>query len=353
MALLATHPPDVVQLALELQQAALDLAAVGLELGFARSAGPDASAQLGHGGAAPGQPGQHVFQLRQLYLQLPFAAARVAGKDVENQLGAIDYTYGKRTLQVSLLGGGKVVIEENEGSLRRRSDSGDLFHLALAHKRGRVRPGPPLLHFAYDLRSGAGNQLAKLGESVSTAVRRLGSFVASRGEPGSLARHGGRTRQRRLPGDECDADQERSLYPNSGFLMLQAASLRLPRPQGASQVRVHFRGMPYARNRTMIAVQHRTRAYDRRDGVLENQLLLTVVFQQHRILVERTYFACEFDPADQVYRDRGFIFADRIKKRVLNVLCRLIVHVPISNSCNGSKLRYGKAQACNYFSVLC
>src|ERR1700736_2585314 len=65
--------------------------------------------------------------------------------------------------------------------------------------------------------------------------------------------------------------------------------------------------------------------------MLENQLLLAVVFEQPRILVKRAYFACEFDSADQVYRDRSLIFADRIKKRVLNVLCRLIAHVPISN----------------------
>src|SRR3984957_17680197 len=65
--------------------------------------------------------------------------------------------------------------------------------------------------------------------------------------------------------------------------------------------------------------------------MLENQLFLAVVFKQHGILVKGAYFACEFNSADQVYRDRSLIFADRIKKRVLNVLCRLIVHVPISN----------------------
>src|SRR5271168_2184046 len=69
--------------------------------------------------------------------------------------------------------------------------------------------------------------------------------------------------------------------------------------------------------------------------MLENQLLLAVVFEQHRILVKRAYFACEFNSADQVYRDRSLIFADRIKKRVLNVLCRLIVHVPISHFYDG------------------
>jgi hypothetical protein len=85
--------------------------------------------------------------------------------------------------------------------------------------------------------------------------------------------------------------------------------------------------------------------------MLENQLLLAVVLKQHRILVKRAYFACEFDSADQVYRDRSLIFADRIKKRVLNVLCRLIVHVPISNFYN-VELRYGKcSSSCSYCNV--
>ena len=79
--------------------------------------------------------------------------------------------------------------------------------------------------------------------------------------------------------------------------------------------------------------------------MLENQLFLAVVLKQHGIFIKRTYFACEFDSADQVYRDRSLIFADRVEKRVLNVLCRLIVHVPISIS-NVIKVRYGKVLKC-------
>ena len=78
--------------------------------------------------------------------------------------------------------------------------------------------------------------------------------------------------------------------------------------------------------------------------MLENQLLLAIVFKQYGILVKRTYFACEFDSADQVYRDRSFIFADRIEKRVLDVLCRLIVHVPISNFYSGQIALWKNAQ---------
>jgi hypothetical protein len=64
--------------------------------------------------------------------------------------------------------------------------------------------------------------------------------------------------------------------------------------------------------------------------MLEDQLLLTVVLKQNRILVEGTNLACQLDTADQIDRDGGFIFADRVEKRVLDVLCRLVIHVPIS-----------------------
>jgi hypothetical protein len=78
--------------------------------------------------------------------------------------------------------------------------------------------------------------------------------------------------------------------------------------------------------------------------MLENQLLLTVVLKQYGIFIKRAYFACEFDSADQVYRDRSFVFADRIEKRVLDVLCRLIVHVPISNFYSGRIALWKNAQ---------
>jgi hypothetical protein len=85
--------------------------------------------------------------------------------------------------------------------------------------------------------------------------------------------------------------------------------------------------------------------------MLENQLLLAVVFKQNGIFIKGAYFACEFNSADQVYRDRSLIFADRVKKRVLNVLCRLIVHVPISNFYN-VEVRYGKcSSSCSYRNV--
>ena len=60
--------------------------------------------------------------------------------------------------------------------------------------------------------------------------------------------------------------------------------------------------------------------------MLENQLLLRVVFQQDGVLVKRADFARELDAAHQVNGDRALVLADRVQKGVLNILCRLRIH---------------------------
>ena len=99
---------------LELIDAALNAAAIGFELGFAGSASADAAAELRHGFAAAGEARQHVFELRELNLELALARAGVAGKDVEDELRAVEDAAGQGGLEVAQLRGRKVVIEENE-----------------------------------------------------------------------------------------------------------------------------------------------------------------------------------------------------------------------------------------------
>jgi hypothetical protein len=64
--------------------------------------------------------------------------------------------------------------------------------------------------------------------------------------------------------------------------------------------------------------------------VLEDQLLLAVVLKQHGILVKRPDFPGQLDPADKIDRNRSLILPNCIQERVLNILCRLVFHVPIS-----------------------
>ena len=75
--------------------------------------------------------------------------------------------------------------------------------------------------------------------------------------------------------------------------------------------------------------QHWTRGGDGRDGALEDQLLLTIVLQQYRVLIKGANLAYQLYSADQIDGNWASIFAERIKKRVLKILLRrLEVHVP-------------------------
>lgn len=75
--------------------------------------------------------------------------------------------------------------------------------------------------------------------------------------------------------------------------------------------------------RPMLAVEHTATAYDGGDCVLENQLFLIAVFEEHRVLVEGTNLARKLDTANQVDGDERFVFADGVEESVLNILCRL------------------------------
>ena len=48
--------------------------------------------------------------------------------------------------------------------------------------------------------------------------------------------------------------------------------------------------------------------------MLENQLLLVIGVQNHGILIEGTNTSGKFDPAEQINRDNGLVFAGRVEK---------------------------------------
>ncbi len=98
----------------------VDLAAVGLQLGFTGAARSNAAAQLRHLYTASRQSRQQVLQLRQFHLKLSLAGARMAGKDVEDELGAIDHPQVEPTLQIALLRWREFVIEDDQVGRTRR-----------------------------------------------------------------------------------------------------------------------------------------------------------------------------------------------------------------------------------------
>ncbi len=142
--------------------APLNLAAVGFELRFTGSAGADAAAELRHGFAPAREPRQHVFELCQLHLQLAFAGARMARKNVEDQLRAVQHAAWQSGLKVAQLRRREVVIEQHQVRFGRSGDSGNLFHFPGSDKRRRIGPWTPLEQFSRDFGACAGDKLAKL-----------------------------------------------------------------------------------------------------------------------------------------------------------------------------------------------
>jgi hypothetical protein len=102
--------------------------------------------------------------LSELDLKLTFASARVAGKNVEYELGAVEDAARKSGLKVAQLRGREVVIEENEIGVGRRSDGGDLLDFAGADEGSWIGAGTALNDFGGNLAAGAEDKLAKLGE---------------------------------------------------------------------------------------------------------------------------------------------------------------------------------------------
>ena len=69
------------------------------------------------------------------------------------------------------------------------------------------------------------------------------------------------------------------------------------------------------------------------NGMLENQLFLIVRFQHHGVFIERTNAPRKLHSAEQINGDMQLVFACRVEERILYVLRRLIVHLPIFLPC--------------------
>src|SRR6266567_4865230 len=76
----------------------------------------------------------------------------------------------------------------------------------------------------------------------------------------------------------------------------------------------------------VFSVQDATVADYSRYRVFEDQLLLAVVLQENRVLIEGPNFTCKLDATDQVNGDWSFVLPNRIQESVLNILCRLVFH---------------------------
>ena len=141
-------------------------AAVRLELRLAGTARADAAAELRHLRAASGEPRQQIFELRQLHLQAALTRARMAGKDVQDELRAVDDAAVELFLQIAQLGAGQLVVEDDETCVGHLGGGGDLLHFAAADQGRRIGAVAALQLLSDHDASGARGQFAQLGQRL-------------------------------------------------------------------------------------------------------------------------------------------------------------------------------------------
>ena len=116
VARVAREPDEV---AFELLHPAQQTPAVDFELGLTRTAGADTRTLLAQLETAAAQARQPVAQLRELDLHRAFLARRVLGEDVEDQRDAVDDVDREHLLQVALLRGRELVVEDHDVDVER------------------------------------------------------------------------------------------------------------------------------------------------------------------------------------------------------------------------------------------
>ena len=157
---------DLAELLLEVADPLGDEPAVLFELLLARPSDADAALVAGQVGPHPLEPGQGVFELRQLDLEVGLVGPRPGGEDVEDHLGPVDHLDPEELLQVPRLRRAEVVVEDDEVGLVRPDQLLELVHLARADIGGDVDLMPLLEHPADHDQAGRLDQPAELLQRV-------------------------------------------------------------------------------------------------------------------------------------------------------------------------------------------
>ena len=147
-----------------------DPAPIYLELALARAARSDPAAEPGEVGAGTDQIRLTITQLRQLDRKLSFAAARVAGEDVENQHRPIYDRQRNDRLEVLALPRPQIVEHEEQIGRFVLGSLGDLVRLSAADERRRVGRIAPLNDAFDNPRPRGARQRFELGELRLEAV---------------------------------------------------------------------------------------------------------------------------------------------------------------------------------------
>lgn len=155
---------DFIEIRFNGLDAAGDLAPIGLELCFAGTAGADPSAQAGHSNAAAGEAGHKVVELSQFHLELAFAGAGARGKDIEDELGAVEDLNAKGAFEIALLGGSELGVEENGIGAETSDQAFDFAQLARPYQGSLIGFITALENRGGDHRTGAFGESTKFSQ---------------------------------------------------------------------------------------------------------------------------------------------------------------------------------------------
>ena len=158
--------PDVSDALLELLDALADDAPVGLELGLARSTGPDAATRSRQVCPETRQARQLVLELGELDLEAALVGAGMLREDVEDQPAAVDDLGPDDRFERALLLGSQLVVgdEQREAGLGLRGRQ--LGRAALAEVPLGIDVATVLPFRTDDLRAGRVGQARELGERI-------------------------------------------------------------------------------------------------------------------------------------------------------------------------------------------
>ena len=170
------------ELGLEALDALADDAPVGLELGLARAPEPDAASDAGEVGPHSGEARQHVFELRQLDLQLGFVAPRPGREDVEDDFGPVHDPNLELALEVGALDRAQLLVEDDQRGAGVGDRGSHLLHFAFADQRRGIGRRDLLRHAAHHFGTGGVHQPGELLEMFGHVARVARALAGSRDE---------------------------------------------------------------------------------------------------------------------------------------------------------------------------
>ena len=165
-AALVAAPGELLQLPLQAGDAVTDTTAVGLQFGLARSAPTDAAHQPRHLHTPPGQARQQIFELGQFHLDLAVQAFGPAGKDIEDQLAAIDDLQFGHGSDGTDLGRRQFLVENQHGGAPLEGSDDNVAHLALTHQEAGVEIPRALDEAVQGFNAGGPGQFAQFGDGI-------------------------------------------------------------------------------------------------------------------------------------------------------------------------------------------